>query len=328
MTKAHQPGAVRPHRVKGAEPTKPVERAPDQQKLAKVLLGVDEVAKKELKRLKRAEQKVRDRAVDKIERDGDSSEPSVGHERAYAVKPDGTDFGVAGVLLAKQEIQAHGLEDARRQREAEEEEDDLPTLEEIVTAARQRVQRFGRNYGVNGLWKSPNPGIPGNIKPDETAVGGLMGHWKSNHFCLDTLYQAGFEVPAIEGEGDDDEDAGWYPMAADLVIYAQGPARIFNSVMSLKLDSRTRKQRRARITELLRLSKVGDLIVHRYGPEEQSDSYLVSLVTGNRMEEIDEVECAEACRDRARLLSHPVNDLVDAQGVLLLRPIRPRYDDE
>ena len=202
------------------------------------------------------------RAADHLDSDGHAA--SLDSKNALGQKTRaGQALGQLGVLLG----QAKTAEVAEPDTAAVTEADTKPPThkasgEDIAMAARDRVARFGKDYGVEGVWHSPNPHIPGNAHPDSTPYSGTKGHWKCNLFGLDSVYQAGFEVPRY-GKG----DSGWYPIATEIPSFTTGKNPYFDKVDEVQLVGMSAEEKRSKIRDLMRQAKPGDLLMANHpGP--------------------------------------------------------------
>ena len=194
-----------------------------------------------------------------------------------------------------------------------------PATQSIADAALDRIAKFGKDYGVGGAWKTPNPGIPGNKHPDETAYTALQGRWKCNCFAMDCLYQAGFLPPTYSKDG-----KGWYPVAVDLHNFASGPNRFFDQKGELKLNSMSEEQKQARITELMKQAQPGDLIIVKHQGPVQADGGHCRVVTANNFDKDGTVSCAQASFNSAIVRDETVGSFSSEDTMWLLRPCRQR----
>ena len=200
--------------------------------------------------------------------------------------------------------------------------------EDIAAAARDRIERFGEDYGVEGVWHSPNPHVPGNAHPDSTPYSNTKGHWKCNLFGLDSVYQAGFEVPHY-GKG----DKGWYPIATEMHKFSEGPNPYFDKVEELHLDGLSVEEKRAKIRDLMRQAKPGDLLMANHQGPDVSDGGHTRVVVSNNMDVDGTLDCAQARQDSAQILHEDENSIgrisnYSSEEILyLLRPLRRREDE-
>lgn len=208
--------------------------------------------------------------------------------------------------------------------------DELPPVEDIVAAAKDRIKHCGRHYAVNSKWKSPNPEIADNRTPDKAAIPDTQGLWKGTFFCLDVLYQAGFAVPTVleelpEKEREEGKKPGqWYPNAVEVPKYTRGPTRHFHVVGVERISGIHRKQQRVRIAKILRKAQVGDLLVVLYLTEDGSEGGLLRLVMANDYQQRQTLEVCFASESIATVTTVGENDFIWDEALHLLRPARPR----
>ncbi len=193
-----------------------------------------------------------------------------------------------------------------------------PTGEEIAEAALERIDRLGQSYGVEGSWKSCNPGIPGNSRPDDRSLG-AKGRWKCNLFAMDVLYQAGFQPATYSGDG-----KGWYPVAVDLPKYAKGAKRFFDNLGEVKLEGLDYDAKKAAIEDIMRRAEPGDLIIVNHQGPDVADGGHCRVVTENNFETDGTVDCAQASHDAAKVKQESVSSFMGEEIVYLLRPCRTR----
>jgi hypothetical protein len=193
------------------------------------------------------------------------------------------------------------------------------TGQAIASAALNRIARFGECYGVDGAWKSCNPGIPGNRNPDETCFNAMKGHWKCNLFAMDCLYQAGFLPPTYSKDG-----KGWYPIAVDLHKYAEGPNRFFDKAGEVKLEGLSAEAREKAVEEILKRAQPGDLLIVNHPGPDESDGGHCRVVTANNYASDGTIDCAQASFDSARVEAEELSSFTGEEAVYLLRPCRTR----
>lgn len=189
----------------------------------------------------------------------------------------------------------------------------------IADAALDRIAKYGANYGVGGAWKSPNPNMPGNRRPDVTEYTAMQGKWKCNLFANDCLYQAGFMPATYSRDG-----KGWYPIAVDLVKLSSGPNRVFDALGNLSLNPMTPEQKRSEVEALLKRAQPGDLLIVNHQGPDQADGGHCRVIVSNDMDQDGTVACAQASFDAAVVKHEGVGSFTGEEVVYLLRPCRLR----
>lgn len=188
-----------------------------------------------------------------------------------------------------------------------------------LLAVQDRLDRFSRDYGKGRLWKSPNPGVPGNKSPDLTGIPGTSGKSKCNLFVLDVLYQAGFEVPSYGENG-----KGWYPIATELKNFSEGKRRFFDVVSDFRIAGKTAARKREGLDGALRSARPGDLLTINRRGADVADNGHVGVVVNNRVTENGTIETAEAQSKDARLVTRSTADFFNDEEITILRPVRLR----
>ncbi|MGI5863436.1 MAG: hypothetical protein ACOX6T_15470 [Myxococcales bacterium] len=301
MTKIHRQSYVDAHanRSLNLDKLRKDERAKEQ--LAAAGSSVEKVAKADLngdgKISGRAELEALFRHADYFDRDGSA--------RSLIDLDAAGKRTAAGAVLAA--VEASFASTTRR-----------PTGEDVAEAALERIERFGQNYGVEGAWKSCNPGIPGNSRPDDRSLG-VKGRWRCNLFAMDVLYQAGFQPATYSGDG-----KGWYPVAVDLPKYSKGANRIFDNLGEVKLERLDYDAKKAALEDILRRAQPGDLIIVNHVGPDAADGGHCRVVTENNFETDGTVDCAQASFDAAMVKQEGVSSFMGEEIVYLLRPCKVR----
>jgi hypothetical protein len=187
----------------------------------------------------------------------------------------------------------------------------------VADAALDRIARFGKSYGVDQAWKSPNPNIPGNKHPDVTEFSATKGRWKCNCFAMDCLYQAGFVPATYAGNGKGD-----YSVAVDMHNFAKGPNRVFDSLGEVNLNALDDDKKNAAVAEILKKAQPGDLIIVRHQGDGGSDGGHCRVVVGNNFDKDGTVACAQASQDQALVRNEDVGRFTSDAVIYLLRPCR------
>lgn len=187
----------------------------------------------------------------------------------------------------------------------------------VADAALARIDSYGKNYGVDGKWVTPNPYMPGNRKPNQTEFSASQGRWKCNLFAMDCLVQAGF-VPATYSR----DGKGWYPIACDLHKFASGPNRVFDMKGEIKLNALSSEDKDARVAALLKQAQPGDLIIVKHQGDGGSDGGHCRVVVGNNFEKDGTVPCAQASYDAAVVKDENLGRFTGEDTIWLLRPCR------
>ncbi|MFH1809937.1 MAG: hypothetical protein ABIJ09_14425 [Pseudomonadota bacterium] len=292
-------------------------------------LGLDKVARREERKLRRARALVEDSA-DAFEHKPDRSETAVedeidrqagrarkslqvtghstGSEPPVVSQPQGLPLRPAdpASVEATLPVPARSLT--------------VPPAESVLQAAHERMQRHGRRYAAAGPWFSPHPKILGNQHPDHRPVPDTTEQFKDVYLCLDVLYLAGYEVPLVPVEGS--PGTFWYPTGAELIEQAHGTRRTVHLVGQQKLQGVPHKQRRLRVHKAVREAQTGDLVVGLYRSEDRSPYGMVWLVLENRLAEESGLE-ALSCDDSGAIIAlYPVDHFIYAEHVQVLRPVR------
>lgn len=189
-----------------------------------------------------------------------------------------------------------------------------PDGKKIAQAALDLVAKRGKEYGVGGVWKSPNPNVPGNRKPGVTELG-AKDRWKCNLFAMDSVFSGGAQPPHYGGK------TGSYPIAVDVPGFSRGanaPLTKIGEVWPGKAASP--EVARQRIQELMKIARPGDLIIVNHPGDDGSDGGHCRVVTANNFATNGTVDCAQASYDTALVRAEGLEKFTGEEGFFLLRP--------
>ena len=188
----------------------------------------------------------------------------------------------------------------------------VPNGERIAQAARELIATRAVDYGVPGVWKSPNPNAPGNTHPGVTPLG-VKDRWKCNLFGMDSLFAGGAVPPHYPG--------GNYPIAIEIPNYASGPNAPLiklGEVWPAKEGSPETAQ--AKIDALLKIALPGDVIIVNHQGNDKADGGHTRIVVGNDYAKNGTVDCAQASSDAAKIRGETLGSFTGEEGFYLLRP--------
>lgn len=192
-----------------------------------------------------------------------------------------------------------------------------PDGERIAQAARDLIAAHAADYGVPGIWKSPNPSVPGNKTPGETAIAGTKNHWKCNLFGMDALYAGGAKPAQYPG--------GNYPIAIEIPNYSRGPNAPLVKLGEVWPDKAgTPEEAKAKIDALLKIARPGDLIIVNHQGKGTADGGHTRVVVGNTYATTGTVDCAQASSDEALIRGESLGTFTGEEAFYLLRPAQSR----
>jgi peptidoglycan hydrolase-like protein with peptidoglycan-binding domain len=186
----------------------------------------------------------------------------------------------------------------------------------IAQAARDLIAARATDYGVGGVWKSPNPSVPGNAKPGVTTLG-VKDRWKCNLFGMDSLYAGGAKPPQYPG--------GNYPIAIEIPNYSRGPdAPLIKLGEVWPGKAGTPEEAQAKIDALLKIARPGDVIIVNHQGTDTSDGGHTRVVVGNNYDSNGTVDCAQASSDAAKIRGETLGSFTGEEAFYLLRPANAR----
>lgn len=192
----------------------------------------------------------------------------------------------------------------------------VPDGDRIAQAARDLVATRAQDYGVPGVWKSPNPNVPGNRVPGQTEVG-AKDRWKCNLFGMDSLYAGGAQPPHYPG--------GNYPIAIEIPNYSRGPnAPLIKLGEVWPGKAGTPEEARAKIDAMLAIARPGDIIIVNHQGNDTADGGHTRIVVGNNYEANGTVDCAQAGSSQAHIRGETLSSFTGEEAFYLLRPAQAR----
>jgi peptidoglycan hydrolase-like protein with peptidoglycan-binding domain len=189
----------------------------------------------------------------------------------------------------------------------------LPDGDKIAQAARDLVATRAEDYGVPGVWKSPNPSVPGNKVPLTTPLG-AKDRWKCNLFGMDALYNGGAKPAQYPG--------GSYPIAIEIPSYSKGPNAPLIKMGEVWPSKDSNAQ--AKIDALLKTARPGDVIIVKHPGDNKADGGHTRIVVGNNYAADGTVDCAQAGDPAAHIRGETIDSFTGEDAFYLLRPAQTR----
>ena len=188
----------------------------------------------------------------------------------------------------------------------------VPNGDRIAQAARDLIAARATDYGVPGVWRSPNPNAPGNTEPGVTRLG-VKDRWKCNLFGMDSLYAGGAQPAHYPG--------GNYPIAVEIPNYANGPnAPLIKLGEVWPAKEGTPETAQAKIDALLKIARPGDVIIVNHQGNDTVDGGHTRIVVANDYARTGTLDCAQASSDEAKVRGESLGSFTGEEGFFLLRP--------
>jgi LysM repeat protein len=203
----------------------------------------------------------------------------------------------------------------------------------LVGAAAMMIRERKDNYGTHQPWFNldPNHALPANV-----SLGGLgktdrnpNGVWKCNLFGGNAMYAGGFEPPYYQNRG-----KGEYPNANQFYKFSDKYAAQFGNKVHFKLvdevhlDGMDPAAKEARLIEVLRSVKPGDLLMvdHMGAAITDGGHTRVVMANGLREDGSGEISSAQATQSEGAIRAEGLSSFSGEEHVWVLRPNRPRAD--
>ena len=188
----------------------------------------------------------------------------------------------------------------------------VPSGDRIAQAARELIATRAVDYGIAGTWRSPNPDVPNNTRPNETGLG-AVNRWKCNLFGMDAVYAGGARPPHYPG--------GSYPIAIEIPNYAKGPnAPLIKLGEVWPGKASSPEEAQAKIDALLKIARPGDVIIVNHQGPGTADGGHTRVVVGNDYAKNGTVDCAQASTDAATIRPERLGSFTGEEAFYLLRP--------